>query len=129
MHEGITEIGYQAFKNCTALHIQVENDTALSLSGINKEVFSGCASNGYIVVSSSVTYIGEGAFAGCGYNFRIFYHGTKAQWEQINIHSSALSGLTAGNVYFYSETRPTDTDNTYWHYGESNGSVMAFQWV
>lgn len=129
LHGGITEIGYQAFKNCTALHIQVENDTALSLSGINKEVFSGCVSNGYIVVSSSVTYIGEGAFAGCGYNFRIFYHGTKAQWEQINIHSSALSGLTAGNVYFYSETRPTDTDNTYWHYGESNGSVMAFQWV
>ena len=30
--------------------------------------------------------------------------------------SGGNAGLISGNTYYYSETKPTDTTKTYWHY-------------
>lgn len=58
----VTEIGEQAFKDCTALDVVCVGG---GLQNIGNEAFSGCGALKFLKVPAGVTEIGTDAFAGC----------------------------------------------------------------
>jgi hypothetical protein len=72
---------------------------------INFDVFDRC---------NYVTSIGEDAFYECENLKSVYYLGTSAEWEKIEIDSSN-EALDDATIYCYSKTKPTDNGN-YWHY-------------
>ena len=60
--DGVTSIGYSAFRNCTSLtSITIPN----SVTSIGDSAFSDCTSLTSVTIPDSVTSIGDYAFAGC----------------------------------------------------------------
>ena len=60
--DGVTQISYSAFYDCTSLAEIVIPDSVTSIGG---SAFSGCTSLAEIVIPDSVTSIGGSAFSGC----------------------------------------------------------------
>ncbi len=61
--EGVTEIGNNAFRNCSALII---DEFPSSLKSIGKNAFRGCTALTEIVFNEALTSIGDYAFRNCG---------------------------------------------------------------
>ena len=80
--DSVTYIGYHTFSNCSSL-------TAVEIPGsvtlIDEEAFIGCTSLTSVTMPDSVTSIGSGAFNGCDSLERVYYSGTKAQWNAMEI--------------------------------------------
>jgi len=62
VNDGVTSLGFAAFKNCTNLSIvHLPN----SLQTIGKRAFEGCSNLTNVVIPNGVTLIDEFAFSGC----------------------------------------------------------------
>ena len=60
--DSVTKIGYSAFSDCSFLtHITIPD----SVTKIGDSAFSGCSSLTHITIPDSVTKIGDSAFSGC----------------------------------------------------------------
>lgn len=78
--EGITNIGQVAFSNCTSLtNVTIPN----SVTSIGDYAFYKCTSLTNIEIPQNVTYIGEYAFKDCKNLATINYAGTEEQWNAI----------------------------------------------
>ena len=77
------------FANCHALTSIAVPD---SVESIGDSAFAGCFSLTSITIPDSVTSIGEGAFEGCSSLETIYYQGSEAQWEEIEIDDSTVDG-------------------------------------
>ena len=62
-----------------------------------------------ITLHASIEYIGESAFGNVG---TVYYEGTREEWQNVSVNSSYI---TEFNVYYYSETEPSEVGR-YWHY-------------
>lgn len=131
--DGVTNIQSMAFSDCISLYrvtlpesISCIGDSAFNasynlksvilpstLTEIQNDAFRDCISLISIVIPKNVSNIDSGAFWKSALK-TIYYEGTKEEWEALNcrIFTAQLSPVTE---YFYSETKPTDTDN-YWRY-------------
>ncbi len=141
--DNIESIGSSAFYNCSGLMNVNMPDTITSSN--YTYVFSGCYSLTFIKLSSGMTKIPGGYFYYCTnlssvvipssivqfdyYSFeysgvnKIFYGGTEAQWNSININSG--SGLNSNaTIYYYSENAPEE-DGYFWHY-DISGNVAIW---
>ncbi|MBO7196622.1 MAG: leucine-rich repeat domain-containing protein [Clostridia bacterium] len=108
--ESVSSIGNYAFKGCTSLEFISIPD---SVTIIGNEVFEYCSSLSNIKIGK-VTSIGSYAFYGCDTLATVYFKGTEAEWNDIEIASSN-SCFTNASVYFYSEDVPLDLGN-FWHY-------------
>ena len=83
-----------------------------------------------IILPTSIQRVGQKAFDGCSRLTAIYYLGTQAEWQEVElvgVEEKTLdeekyetvtiieNALTKCTVYFYSETAPTDS-GSYWHY-------------
>jgi len=70
-----------------------------------------------IVLPNSITSIEQGAFDNCENLDRIYYAGSKSEWDEITIDltDGTNAVLTYATRYYYSETQP-ETAGNYWHY-------------
>ena len=130
-----TTINQYAFCGCNKLS---EISLSKNLSQIGYCGFSGCSSLSTFVLYTYHNYgydyfpaIYEYAFQNCGLT-RVYYTGTAAQFDE------AVNGSTShsktfrkdGNngflnaVVCYSETEPTDSNYTYWHYDDDGNKVI-----
>ena len=87
---------------------------------IDIQSFSFCYSVQTIVISDSVTNIGDGAFFYAGFatgqSISVYYTGTEEQWKYVDIvYTEGDEAINDATKYFYSETEPTEAGN-YWHY-------------
>lgn len=57
------------------------------------------------------------AFYGITETLNIYYEGTFEEFDKIEVRSNNSEWLNA-NVYYYSETKPTDTTYNYFYYDE-----------
>ena len=81
----VTSIGGSAFNSCSSLtNITIPN----SVTCIDAYTFMRCSSLTSITIPNSVTSIEYGAFNECSSLTDVYYTGTKAEWEKIDIDNS-----------------------------------------
>lgn len=125
----VTEIETNAFKNCTALtEVTIpgsvtkmgssvfENCTALTravfgggVTDIGSSTFRGCSSLTSVAIPESVTKIGQAAFYNCPNVTDVYYSGSEAQWDAIEIkmfNSPLARGSTTRATFHYNSTMP-----------------------
>ena len=83
----VTSIGEYAFFDCKFL---ISIIIPSSVTSIGKWAFDGCKSLASITIPDSVTSIGEWAFDGCYSLKTVYYQGSEAQWEEIEIDDSTI---------------------------------------
>ena len=91
---GMKSLGTYAFRSCTALtSVTLPN----GVTSLGVEAFRGCLGLTSIIIPKTVTVINEAAFAQCEKLKNVYYTGTQAQWDAINIGSSNIS-LTSATI-------------------------------
>ena len=83
----VTSIGEHAFFDCKFL---ISIIIPSSVTSIGDSAFDGCKSLASITIPDSVTSIGTRAFDGCSSLKTVYYQGSKAQWEEIEIDDSTI---------------------------------------
>ena len=80
--DGVTSIGSYAFYSCTGFtSIAIPNN----VTSIGSNAFLNCFTLTDVTVGGNVTTISGNAFANCVSIKRVFYNGTQAQWEDIDV--------------------------------------------
>lgn len=105
-------IAQSVFADCSSLTNVKLNDGLLY---IDRYAFneSGLTS---LVIPNTVISIGDSSFLYIADFEKVYYKGTKEEWDKYGITYDNNSSLFRASKYFYSETEPSDTDNNYWHY-------------
>ncbi len=83
--DSVTEIGMSAFYWCENLTSVVIGD---GLTGIDNYVFCDCTSLTSVVMGEGVVSIGKDAFYGCENLSDVYYAGSEAAWQSIEIDNS-----------------------------------------
>ena len=117
--DSVTSIGDSAFSYCTLKNITIGN----GVTGIGMYAFYKCGSLMSVTIGSSVTSIGDYAFYQCSSLEDVYYGGVESKWSVIYIGLYNTS-LTNAKIYYYSETKPTETGN-YWHYGSDGFKISC----
>ncbi|MDE6704579.1 MAG: leucine-rich repeat domain-containing protein [Treponemataceae bacterium] len=78
--EGITEIGYNVFNNCSLL---TSVTIPATVTSIGDYAFGYCTSLASVTIGNGVKSIGRYAFYMCTNLMSVTYKGTKAQWNAI----------------------------------------------
>ena len=122
-------------RNVETLGINVFGGTSVEkialpdgMTTIPTMLFYNCSNLKTITIPASVTTVESNAFSGCGQAMTVYFGGTKAQWDALDIGSSGNGNYNLkrsnNTIYFYSEQDPTlseDFDPTlkYWHEGNA----------
>ena len=80
--DSVTSIGESAFRYCESLTSVTIGD---GVTSIGDWEFAGCSSLTSIVIPDSVTFIGNSAFTGCDSLTTVYYRGSEAEWNEIEI--------------------------------------------
>ena len=106
--DSVTNIGKYAFGGCSSLEsIEIPD----SVTSIGWGAFSGCSSLESIEIPSGVTSIGDYAFRGCTNLTDVYYSGSQAEWNQIDINVSN-GCLTNATIHYGKLSTPAVTTVT-----------------
>ena len=94
---GLTEIPAMTFQTCVSLYsISVQD----GITAIGANAFNGCRSLGSLTLPAGLKSIGSQAFLNCcGLGF-VYYRGSRAEWEQVNINKTGNAYILNRNVIF-----------------------------
>ncbi len=114
---GVTTIGENAFSECTNLKSVTLPE---GLTALKRWAFNGCTR------LETVFYNGRNALAFDHYTLNecmglkgVFTENTFGYW----VNHDMLKFVELVDIYFYSETEPTDDDLKYWHYVDGEIAV------
>ena len=106
----VTRIEGWAFYKCTSLtSITIPN----SVTSIGGRAFYDCESLTSITIPNSVTRIGSGTFYGCTSLTDVYYTGSEAEWNNINIGDYYYGCLTNATIHYNYVTVKTYGDFEY----------------
>ena len=94
--DSVTSIRNSAFSRCTGLQSVTIPD---SVTSIGNAAFYRCTALESVTIGDGVTSIGSIAFDGCTALTDVYYGGTEAQWNAIEIGSDNTA-LTAATIHF-----------------------------
>jgi hypothetical protein len=116
---GMETIPFEAFSACTALRtIDIPEGVTL----IEENAFESCSAMVTVVLPASLTEIENGAFEGCSKIKSVFFKGTQAQFDAINM-APGNEAVELSDVYYYSEEEPSQPE-LYWHYDKNGAPVI-----
>lgn len=111
--EGVTAIGAYAFYKCSNLDFVSISD---SVKSIGERAFYYDYS--IFVLGKGVETIGDYAFYLYTSSSKVYYTGTKEEFENISLGEyTHLNNIYHHDIYYYSETK-VDGVGSYWHYDE-----------
>ena len=117
---GMEAIPYSAFSSCSSIKvIQIPQE----VKTIEENAFEKCSSLKTVVLPKSLTEVKQMAFRDCPSITSVFYEGSKADFDKIDIDLENDALLDA-KMYFYSTEQPTEEGN-FWHYAE-NGEIAVW---
>ncbi|MBQ8441417.1 MAG: leucine-rich repeat protein, partial [Clostridia bacterium] len=119
--DSVTSIGRDAFWGCSGI-IQKEN----GISYVDKWVIYCDLSAIHVTLRANTIGIGEQAFRDCTSLKTVYYTGTAAEWESVEI-ATDNDPLTSATIYYYSETQPT-TEGNYWRYVDGIPTKWPPKW-
>ena len=114
-HKGkvIERIATDAFRGCKMLKTAIMPQTLKYISGY---AFADCERLESIVLPAQC-YINVSAFLNCTALDIVYFLGTESDWKNIDIENGNGELLSA-DLYFYSENRPSENQQNYWHFVE-----------
>ena len=118
--EGVTSIKEESFGICESLRYVIIPEGVLN---IEKQVFILCDNLTSVVLPSSLVSIGEYSFSWCPNIDNIYYRGTPGQYASLYQDHSEIP---SDKVVYYSDEKPIDTINKYWHFDEK-GKIVIWQ--
>ncbi|MBQ7950589.1 MAG: leucine-rich repeat domain-containing protein [Clostridia bacterium] len=94
----VTSLGERAFNSCTALtDVMIGN----GLTTINPYVFHNCFSLVNLTLPETVTTIGDSAFDLCTKLKTVYYYGTEADWNNMEI-GDKNDGIRNASIHYFS---------------------------
>ncbi len=106
----ITKFGNNVFSGCSSLTsitlpygVTYFLDNDVQPSGM----FWGCSSLISVTIPNSITYIGESSFSGCTNLKDVYYTGTEAEWDKIDINNVGNDDLLNATIHYNSTTPST----------------------
>ncbi len=97
MPSNISDIASYTFSNCRNL---TEITIPYGTISIRNYAFINCSTLESITIPDSVTGIGYSAFSSCSNIKNVYYSGSQADWEEINIDSTGNTYLTNANIVY-----------------------------
>ncbi|MCD8332458.1 MAG: leucine-rich repeat domain-containing protein [Oscillospiraceae bacterium] len=94
---GVAAMDEEAFQFCSSL---TEFAIPEGVTAIKKRTFFQCTQLTAITIPVSVTFIGDSAFYSCEALTDIYYGGSQAQWEAVQISDVDNEALAAAAVHF-----------------------------
>ena len=128
--ETITEINQSAFTGCDKL---TSIELPVGLKKIERMTFFNCAALKEIVLPLGLEVVEQNAFLDCPKLTRLYYKGTKEQWEQIDNYEMP-ENLANKYIYYYSEQEPpVNNANTgykfrAWHYDVDGKTPVIWEY-
>lgn len=110
-----------AFVGCLSL-----KSVKINLETIAMYAFDDCKNIEKLIIGKDVKNIGSFAFSRCSSLAEIFYEGTEAMWNEIELNISVNSNeyFSKATKYFYSEATPSEKQwnesSNWWHYGDND---------
>ena len=86
-----------------------------NVTSIGTAVFSGFTKMTAVVIHEGVVSVQPRAFCECNNLTAVYYKGTAAEWDGIEIDSTMNEALLDATRYYYTETQPT-VEGNWWHY-------------
>lgn len=111
MTKDVTSIGDYAFFGCTSLKSIIIPKNVVT---IEEGLFLDCHELETVIIPASVKIIEEDAFSHCEKLKYIYYEGSFLDYSSIKIELN--KDEIVEKLYYYSETKPDDNSNKYWHY-------------
>jgi len=120
IHGKITILNKYTFQYDNKLKKVILPDTILTISG---GAFQFCNSIEEIYIPKSVKFIEQNALQ-CASLVKVYYGGTKEEWENIEISNENNNNryIIEAIKYYYSEQEPQEEGN-FWHYNEKGNIV------
>lgn len=109
--QSVTEIGENAFSYCSML-TEISLPDGIAELPINALLY--CTKLENITLPNTLKKIEKFALHGSKALKNVYFNGTAAEWESIEIGTDN-EPLSTATIYYYSETQPTTSGN-YWHY-------------
>ena len=117
-----TSVATNSFSGCSSLEtIKIPN----TITSIGNYAFRGCTNLKDFIIPKSVTKIGSGAFKACTSLTMLYYSGSKEDWD--NVTKADDIGLSSTTICYYSEEKPEDDSELYWHYDEDG--ITPVIWI
>ena len=119
LNTGITTIPFRCFFGCEQL---ATSDIPEGVTIIEENAYSSCVAMQTVVLPTTLTTIEDSAFLDCSALVAVFFKGSEAQFDKIEIMKNNDALLDA-SIYFYSETEPEEKGD-FWHYDKSGTPIL-----
>lgn len=142
--ESVTQLDGNVFLNCSNLqYVSMLGIKDMTFKGISRSYstetiitgnnFLGCGKLTTLIVNKAFNLFDDPLalnaqqFVGDAKCINIYAFGSEGDSNVIINKEGATgnNGLLSGNIYYYSENKPTETSKTYWHYVDGVATLWA----
>ena len=142
--ESVTQLDGNVFLNCSNLqYVSMLGIKDMTFKGISRSYstetivtgnnFLGCSELATLIVNKAFNLFDDPLalnaqqFVGDAKCINIYAFGSEGDSNVIINKEGATgnNGLLSGNIYYYSENKPTETSKTYWHYVDGAATLWA----